>query len=149
MAGRRFRTTPRSLVFLLGGVLAITLAACSGGTAQSATEVHEAFLTALRTNDREGVLALTVADQQALRADSWLGMMQPYLFSTSTEGPYATGGLTDVQAVRIEDRGTGKRAWSRWQYVKTTTCHITDLSTTPDGWRVVDYNLTNPDQCSS
>ena len=37
-----------------------------------ADSVHAAFVTALQTNDRAGVVALTVDDQQAARAGTWL-----------------------------------------------------------------------------
>ena len=105
--------------------------------------MHSAFLLALRNNDREGVLALTVDDQQAPRADAFLRMVQRYMYSTATEGPYATGGkLLDIRVTGIEDRGAGKRGWSAWQYARKTVCHIADLQQTPAGWRVTDFNIT-------
>ncbi len=133
----------------LAGVLGITLMACGGASGESATEIHDRWLTALRTNDRTQALALFAETAYRDTAvDSKLRMMQAYIHSTLTTGPHATGGLVDVQAVRIEDRGAGKRAYSRWQYVKRTECHATDLTSTPEGWRVVDYNLTSPAACA-
>ncbi len=135
-----WRALPR-----LGLLLVLALTGCGGrgGGEQGVEEVHSAFLLALRNNDREGVLALTVDDQQAQRADAFLGMVQRYMYSTATEGPYATGGtLLDVRVTGIEDRGAGKRGWSAWQYARKTVCHIVDLQQTPAGWRVTDFNIT-------
>ncbi len=144
---RCFWTGLRSLraVAVLGLLLALALTACGGrgDAAQSVDEVHTALLLALRNNDREGVLVLTVEDQQAPRADAFLRMVQRYMYSTATEGPYATGGtLLDVRVTGIEDRGAGKRGWSAWQYARKTVCHIADLQQTPAGWRVTDFNIT-------
>jgi hypothetical protein len=132
-------------VTVLGLLFALTLAGCGrrGNAAQSVDEVHAALLLALRNNDREGVLVLTVEDQQAPRADAFLRMVQRYMYSTATEGPYATGGkLLDVRVTGLEDRGAGKRGWSVWQYARKTVCHVVDLQQTPAGWRVTDFNIT-------
>ncbi len=116
----------------------------AGATPSSAEAIHEAFLDALRANDREQVLALTVDDQQAARAETWLRMIQSYMHSTTTEGPHATGGkLSAVEVVKLEDRGAARRGWSRWAYAQKTICHIAELAQTPRGWRVTSFHTTS------
>ena len=139
--------------FTLGLVLVLT--ACGGGrqsasaqygaaaTRHSAEQVHAAYLVALRNNNREQVLALTVDDQQAIRADEALRMVQSYMYSTTTTGPYATGGnLSDVRVVKIEDQGTVTHAWSLWQYARKAVCHETALTQTSQGWRVTEFYVS-------
>jgi hypothetical protein len=127
--------------------LALLLAACGGVSARSAEQVHAAWLAALQANDREQALAL-FADTQFKELQ-----VQPALNTVQNEmhrpvGPFGRGGpLLSVRAVRMEDRGAGKRGWSRWQYANEELCHITDLTLTPQGWRVVDFNLTT-DPCA-
>ncbi|MDQ5850858.1 MAG: hypothetical protein M3380_02075 [Chloroflexota bacterium] len=109
----------------------------------SAEEVHTAFLVALRANNREQVIALTVDDQQAARAETWLRIVQSYMHSTATEGPYATGGnLSAVEVVKVDERGAARRGWSRWAYARKAICHIADLAQTPEGWRVTSFHTT-------
>ena len=130
---------------VFGLLLALALGGCGrqGDAQQGIEEAHAAFLLALRNNDRAGVLRLTVDDQQAQRADTFLQTIQRYLYSTATEGPYATGGkLLDVRVTGIEARGAGKRGWSAWQYAKKKVCHVADFAQTPAGWRVTDFTIT-------
>ena len=109
----------------------------------SPEEVHAAFLAALRANDREQVMTLTVDDQQAARAETWLRMIQTYMHSTTTEGPHATGGnLSAVEVVKLDDRGVARRGWSRWAYARKTICHVADLTQTSQGWRVTSFHTT-------
>ncbi len=138
--------------------LVLALTACGGGDTSaraggseaavgSAEATHAAFLAALRTNNREQVLALTVDDQQAQRADEFLQRVQSYMDSTTTEGPYATGGqLSDVHVTRLEDRVTATYAWSRWQYARKAVCHETELTQTPQGWRVLEFYVPGSDE---
>ena len=122
--------------------LALLLAACGGTSAQSPEQVPQAWVLALRDNDREQALAL-FADSQFKEFQ-----VQPALSTVQNEmhrpvGTFGTGGpLISVRAVRMEDRGAGKRGWSRWQYAREELCHLTDLSQTPQGCRVVYFNLT-------
>ncbi len=145
-------TCRHTSALVLSGLLLLVLAACAGdGSAASARsgadvapqaveEVHAAFLAALRENDREHVLALTVEDQQALRADEFLQRVQAFMYSTTTEGPHATGGnLSAVQVTAIEQRGAVTHAWSLWQYTRKAVCHETQLTQTPRGWRVLGF----------
>ena len=147
--------TLRHLATWLTLGLAPVLAACGGGgesasaqhgaaaTPHSAEQVHEAYLAALRNNNREQVLALTVDDQQATRADEALRMVQSYMYSKTTTGPYATGGnLSHVRVVKIEDQGTVKRVWSLWQYARKAVCHATELTQTSQGWRVLEFYVS-------
>ena len=139
---RRYAST-----LVLSGLLLLVMTACAGdGNAasarngESAEEVHTAFLAALRENDRGQVLALTVDDQQALRADEFLQRVQAFMYSTTTEGPHATGGnLSAVQVTAIEQRGAVTHAWSVWQYTRKAICHETQLTQTPHGWRVLGF----------
>ena len=142
--------------WLLG--LALLTACGSGGgragdtapVSHGAAAVHTAWLTALRTNDRDQALALFAAGSfKEAQVHAALSMMQQYMFSQTTEGPYATGGLREVRAVKLDARGGGMAAWSRWIYAKQTNCHRTDLAQTQAGWRVTDYTLTNPGECPS
>ena len=129
--------------------LMLVLTACGGsddGAAaapRSAEQVHAAYLAALRANNREQALALTIDDQQEIRVDEALRMVQSYMYSKATTGPYATGGdLSDVQVVKIEDRGTATHAWSRWQYARKAVCHETALTQTSQGWRVAEFYVS-------
>ena len=94
--------------------LALLLAACGQASAQTPEQVHLAWLEALRTNDREQALAL-FADSQFKELQ-----VQPALSTVQNEmhrpvGTFGTGGpLISVWAVWMEDRGAGKRGWSRW-----------------------------------
>ena len=134
-------------VCALSGILLLGLTACGGDatassarTGGSAEDVHAAFLAALRENDRTEVLALTVDDQQALRADEFLQRVQAYRYSTTSEGPHATGGnLSEVRVIGLEARGAVTHGWSRWQYQRTAVCHETKLTQTPQGWRVLAF----------
>ncbi len=133
--------------------LVLALTACDSGdpgaragggeaTTQSAEATHAAFLAALRASNREGVLALTVDDQQAQRVDEFLQRVQAYMDSTITEGPYATGGrLSDVRVTRLEERDTATHAWSHWQYARKAVCHETELTQTQQGWRVLEFYI--------
>ncbi len=145
-------TCRHTSALVLSGLLLLVLAACGrdGSAAsarsgadvaqQSAEEVHAAFLAALRENDRGQVLGLTVDDQQALRADEFLQRVQAFMYSTTTEGPHATGGdLREVHVTGLEERGTVTHAWSVWQYARKAVCHETKLTQTPQGWRVLAF----------
>ncbi len=132
-------------------IVLLVLAACGGqsqhdeavAAPSSAEEAHTAFLAALRANDREQVMALTIDDQQTARAETWLRMVQAYMYSTTTDGPHATGGnLSAVEVVKLEDRGAATRGWSRWAYARKTICHIADLAQTTQGWRVTSFHTT-------
>lgn len=138
--------------------LVIVLTACRGNLSEpasagtipdpnSAEKVHAALLAALEANDREQVIALTVDDQQAARADTWLRMVQSYMQSTATDGPYATGGkLQRVEIDRIDERGAARQGRSRWIYPQKIVCHVADLTQTTRGWRVTSFHLTT-DEC--
>ena len=98
------RPTWRWLMLMTLCVLTACQSASATGTPDaapdltSADSVHAVFVRALQHNDRSAVVALTVEDQQAVRADTWLRMIASYRDSTATEGSYATGGsLTDVE----------------------------------------------------
>ena len=140
-------TCRHTRVWVLSGLLLLVLTACgqdgsaaSASNGDSAEEVHTAFLAALRENDRGQVLALTVEDQQALRADEFLQRVQAFMYSTTTEGPHATGGnLSAVRVTAIEQRGAVTHAWSVWQYTRKAVCHETQLTQTPHGWRVLGF----------
>jgi hypothetical protein len=104
-------------------------------------------LEALRNNDREQVLAL-LADTQGkeIHAHAALSVIQEEM--NRPVGDFGVGGpLLSVRATRMEDRGAGKQAWSRWQYAKEAKCHRTDLSQTKAGWQVTDFNLANREDC--
>ena len=118
-------------------------AGAAAAVLQSAEEVHIALLAALRANDREQVMALTVDDQQAARAETWLRMVQSSNDSTITDGPYATGGnLSRVEIVRVESQGVARRGWSRWIYARKPICHVAELAQTSHGWRVTRFYTT-------
>ena len=151
------RTRLQRIGTSLALALVVALTACGSGdpgaragdgeAAGSAETTHAAFLAALRANNREQVLALTVDDQQAQRADEFLQRVQSYMDSTITEGPYATGGqLLDVRLTRLEDRGAATHAWSRWQYARKAVCHETELTQTPQGWRVLEFYVPGSDE---
>ena len=139
--------------------LMLVLTACRGNPAThvadsapldqtNAQDVHAALLTALQANDREQVMALTVDDQQAARAETWLRMVQAYMQSTATEGPYATGGeLSRVEIIGIEHHGAASVGRSRWVYPQKTVCHIAELAQTGQGWRVTSFHTT-PEACA-
>ena len=141
-------------------MLTLMLAACgrsgddgagaTGRGPQSAAEVHATFLVALRTHDRAQVLALTVDEEQASRADEFLQRIRAYQDRTITRGPYATGGtLQDVRVIRVEATDDAAHAWSRWQYRKKSVCHETELTHTPAGWRVLEFYVAGSDaQCA-
>jgi hypothetical protein len=108
-----------------------------------ATAVHAAFVTALQTNDRAGVVALTVDDQQAARAGTWLQMIASYRDSTATEGPYVTGGaLRRVEVESLVAQAAGQQGRSRWLYPSRTVCYRAELASTAAGWRVAAFNVT-------
>jgi hypothetical protein len=108
-----------------------------------AATIHAALVTALQTNDRAAVVALTVDEQQAARADTWLQMIAAYRDSTMTEGPYATGGaLLDVEIDALVPQGAGRHGISRWRYPRRTICYRTELALGAAGWRVAAFNAT-------
>ena len=122
--------------------LALVVAGCGRQNARSPEQVHAVWLEALRTNDREQALAV-FADTpfKEMQVQSALTMVQNELHRPV--GTFGSGGaLVSMRAVKLEDRGAGKRGWSRWQYAREELCHITDLTQTPQGWRVVAFNLT-------
>lgn len=138
----------------LGLLLVLALTACGGEADGAATvseraeSVHDDWVAALRTNNREQALAL-IADIEFKTAevDGAFDMIRREMNQTGGAG--ATGGsLPDVQVVRIQDQGNGTQAWSRWTYGGQTLCHRTDLAQTPAGWRVTSFNLTNDDACT-
>ena len=150
----------RQACALLVLALTLVLTACGsqrdGGASAAARlpqrveDVHAAFLAALRTHDRAQVLALTVDEEQAARADEFLQRVRAYGDSTITAGPYATGGtLQDVRVIRVEGAGGAAQAWSRWQYPKKAICHATELTETAAGWRVLEFSVSGSDaQCT-
>ena len=139
--------------WMLGVLLVLTACGGSSSDGRGATgaatvphhveDVHAALLAALRGNDRVQVMELTVEDQQAARADTWLRMVQSYMSSTTTDGPYATGGqLSRVEVVRLEDHGAATWGWSRWVYARKTICHVAEFAETAQGWRVTSFHTT-------
>ncbi len=130
-----------------GLVLGLVLVACGGQSSRTAEQVHTAWLEALRNNDREQVLMLLAETQgKEIHAHAALTVIQNEMHRPV--GQFGFGGpLLSVRALTMEDRGAGKLGWSRWQYAKEERCHRTDLSQTPQGWRVVNFNLANPEDC--
>lgn len=150
-----YRRRPSGLgLFLMWLTAAMAvLTACGSGSQTAtrqqavdvtdATAVHAAFVTALQTNDYAGVIALTVDDQQAARAGTWLQMITSYRDSTATDGPYVTGGtLRRVEVEPLVAQGAGQQGRSRWLYPSRTVCYRADLSSTTAGWRVAAFNVT-------
>lgn len=139
------------LIWLTAVMAALTACGTASQTATrqhmvdvtDATAVHAAFVAALQTNDRAGVVTLTVEDQQAARAGTWLQMIASYRDSTATDGPYVTGGaLRRVEVEPLVAQGVGQQGLSRWLYPSRTVCYRAELASTTAGWRVAAFNVT-------
>jgi hypothetical protein len=128
-------------------LLALVITACAASDGATATlrtpeQVHDAWITALRGNNREQALVLAAdIEFKTDTVDGSLAMIQREKDRITGDG--ATGGnLAAVRAIKMEERGAGRRAWSLWQYASRSICHQTDLTQTTQGWRVVDFNVT-------
>ena len=130
-----------------GFMLGLVLVACGGQSGPSPEQVHIAWLQALRDNDREQALEL-FADMPGkdIEVAAALTMIQNEMHRPLGQFGYG-GKLLSMRALTTEMRGAGRVGWSRWQYAKEERCHRTDLSQAPKGWRVVDFNLANPEDC--
>jgi hypothetical protein len=120
--------------------LLILLAAC--GETSNAAQVHADWLQALRDNNRAHALALFAdIDGRDNEVQLLLNRIESELHRPV--GTFGQGGpLISMQPFKLEDRGAGKRGWSRWQFAREAECYTTDLAQTPKGWRVVDFNQT-------
>lgn len=116
--------------------LALVLAGCGthAQATQSPAEVHTAWITALRANDRQAAQAL-LANDAAIGVDRALEQAQ-YLVTLDTP---QTGRLQAVDVVPPVAQGKGQLAQSIWRLDRLTSCFRATLAETPVGWRVIDW----------
>lgn len=117
-------------------VLPLVLVGCETHTTtrQTPAEVHAAWITALRTNDRQAAQALLAADA-VVGVDRALAQAQ-YLVTLNTP---QTGRLQAVDVEPPETQGQGQVARSIWRLDRLTSCFRATLAETADGWRVIDW----------
>lgn len=115
--------------------IVVALAGCSAESArQSPTDVHSAWIAALRGNDRQAAQAL-IADDAELSVDRALEQAQ-YLVTHSPEG-VGVFVAVDVEAPTAE--GAGQVGRSIWRLERLNSCFLTTLADTDAGWRVTGY----------
>ena len=123
--------------------LAFALTGCGGGqasSAQPATDtpeaVHEGWVAAMHSNDRDALLALA-ADQQfkAAFVDDNLRPLRSFVQAGNN------GALVKVENRPLTDDGAGKIGVSVWTFEKRSTCYNTKLALSGGGWKVTSWGV--------
>lgn len=116
-------------------LIALLLAVCgAGGDTRSPTEVHTAWIDALRANDRQAAQALLAGD--ATVAVDWALEQAQYLVTLDVP---QTGRLQSVDVEAPVAQGAGQVGRSIWRLERLTSCFHTTLAETPAGWRVTGF----------
>lgn len=104
-------------------------------TAASPATVHERFIQALQTNDRETALAL-VGDIQfkAGIVDTWLQTATSLQRTSGTIGKFI-----EVRALPPTDEGRGLSGISVWQHETGASCYRASLAQADSTWQVIDW----------
>ncbi len=140
MYGQRRKTGPIALLrHVVLGIAVLLMAACGTNATLTPEQAHEQYIAALRANDRQQALALTVdrGELQALQEASieqQLERMQLEIAGNAGDNP--SGPLSRVDILPLETEGEGRIGYSRWVYPRRTICHEAVLHPTPQGWRV-------------
>ncbi len=135
------------------GLLVVVLAGCGGTSSQEASspqatptaaaltpdQVHEQWVDALRGNNRQAAIDLSVPELQPY-VDRPLSYIQ-----TSLTSPVLAG-LQNLTINPVSEQGAGRIGRSIWKYTKKTECFQTSLALVKGVWRVANWERT---PCSS
>src|SRR5512145_3470346 len=122
-------------IAMVFGVLCVLTACTSGPGTQATTpaQVHEGWVKAMQTNDREAAKALIVPELMS-QLDNALHEAQ-----VQTHSPLL-GDLNGTVTIETPaGQGKGQIGMSRWPFTKQTVCYQTMLADTPDGWKVTGF----------
>ncbi|HEU4326246.1 MAG TPA: hypothetical protein VFS21_24110 [Roseiflexaceae bacterium] len=128
---------------VLLGVLLVLLAGCGGASSQETSssqvtptaaaltpvEVHQQWIEALRTNNRQAALDLLVPELRPHldRVLTYLATMQQ---------PSERGALTQLDVGEPSTVGAGMVAASTWVWPRVTECYRTSLAEVDGRWMV-------------
>ena len=138
----------RNLLLILGLLLVGCAASdppvpAAPASAASPAGVHERFIQALQTNDRQTVLELVGAIQyKEGMVDTWLSNATALQRTSATIGPF-----TDVQILPPTDQGQGQTAISVWQHERGASCYRATLAQTEAAWHVIDWRSMGRSNC--
>lgn len=115
--------------------LAIGLGAC-GATddTRDPGAIHDAWISALRTNDRRAAQALLDPDAE-LSVDRALEQAR-YLVTHDAQG---AGRFVAVDLEPPVAQGAGQSARSIWRLERLNSCFVATLVETAQGWRVTNW----------
>lgn len=122
--------------FPILSILLLILTGCASlAHPQTPTDVHMAWITALRANDRQAAQALLATDA-AVTVDHALEQAQ---YLETLDAPQ-TGRLEAVDVEPPVAQGAGHVATSIWRLEKLTSCFRATMAQTPQGWRITDWS---------
>jgi hypothetical protein len=130
-------------LLLVGCAASNTPGPAASATSLSPTAVHERFIHALQTNDRQAVLALvgTIQFKEGL-VDTWLGDATALQRTSAIIGPF-----TGVHLLPPTEQGAGQTAISLWQHETGVSCYRANLAQTDAAWHVIDWRAMAPGTC--
>ncbi|HEU4327415.1 MAG TPA: hypothetical protein VFS21_30030 [Roseiflexaceae bacterium] len=134
---------------VLIGLLVIVLAGCGGTSSQEASspqatptiasltpvEVHQQWIDAVRSNDRQAASALLVPE---LRPN----LDRVLAYFTTMQQPSERGALTQLDVGEPTAAGVGMVAASTWVWPRVTECYRTSLAEVDGRWMVSYWEST-------
>lgn len=138
-------------------LLTLILAACGGTgapaaattptpeTPATAEAVHQAWVQALRDNDRAAALRLMAPGIDPAYTDSRLSDRAQMVAGTEMFGAFV-----ELGPLELRDVGAGKVGYSTWVFEQRTECYATSLALVDGGaWRVTQSGLSRMENCTA
>lgn len=122
---------------ILGLFILLLLTACTGGgssafgQSSTAEEVHQAWVQAMRNNDRDAALAVAAnMELKSAFVDSELNTIRGYVSGDRH------GALQSVDVRPPTEQGAGREGISVWRFERSIVCFATTMASENGSWRV-------------
>lgn len=124
------------MIYRIGIILVfVSLAGC-GKSANTPASVHNAWVEAIRRNDRDMLFALAAdGEYRTAFVDDNLNALQDRLRSEKD------GSLQSVEIQDITSDGGSANGISRWRFVARTACYRTVLALAHGAWKVTSWGV--------